>query len=98
MTSAPASESDIVAAATAYYSKQMEALQVARETGDRVTEDNIMYNLRKEHMTGCIAKHIMNAAESVAEAEKKYEEAIDDLGLAKSMLRYLCSIHHDAFN
>jgi Flp pilus assembly protein TadG len=37
MTSAPASESDIVAAATAYYSKQMEALQVARETGDPCT-------------------------------------------------------------
>jgi hemoglobin-like flavoprotein len=98
MTSAPASESDIVAAATAYYSKQMEALQVARETGDRVTEDNIMYNLRKEHMTGCIAKHIMNAAESVVEAEKKYEEAIDEFDQAKGMLKYLCSVHRDAFD
>jgi hemoglobin-like flavoprotein len=98
MVSVFASQSAIVAAATAYHLKQMEALEIARKTGDRVTEDHIMYDLRKEHMTGCIAKHILDAAQDVIDAEKKYEEAIDEFDQAKGMLKYLCSVHRDAFD
>lgn len=95
MTSA--SDITIITAATAYYSKQMEALKIARKTGDRETEEGIMYDLRKEHMTGCKAKHIIDAAQDVVDA-KKQQDAIDDLvGQTKGMLKYLCSIHRDAF-
>lgn len=97
MTSLSESESAIVAAATAYYSKQMETLQIARKTGDRVTENEILYDLRKEHMTGCKAKRIIDAAQYFDDAEKKQEEAIDEFSQAKGMLKYLCSMHCDAF-